>query len=187
MKKAIGDLAAAIGVVALVGGCADTVPLADVGSLAAIPVYRLGPGDVVRIGVFNEAGMTGDFPVADDGSVSFPLLGAVKAEGLTADELRAAIIAGLGAGYVNNPRVTAQVITYRPYYIMGEVAQPGRYPLGDRVTVTRAIAVAGGYTYRANKKNVYLRRQGQSEVKLPADADFQVQPGDIIRVGERYF
>ncbi|MDI1295515.1 MAG: polysaccharide export protein [bacterium] len=169
------------------GGCADKVPLGDVASLSVAPVYRLGPGDAIRIGVFNETGMSGDFMVADDGMISFPLLGSVKADGLTPEELRVAIAAGLGAGYVNNPRVTAQVISYRPYYVMGEVAQPGRYPLSDRVTVVRAIAVAGGYTYRANKKTVYLRRQGQTEVKLPASADFQVLPGDVIRIGERYF
>lgn len=169
-------------------GCADKVPLGHPATLASSPIYRLGVGDTVRVGVYGEDRLGGDYIVASDGTISFPLIGSVPASGRTVEELRVALTGSLGAGYLTTPKVNAQVITFRPYFILGEVERPGRYPAVDSMSLTKAIATAGGYTYRANTKFIYLRRDGQkAEVKLPVDEDVHVQPGDVIRVGERYF
>ena len=179
--------AAALAALALTSACAQKAPLRDAATLATEPVYRLGAGDTIRVTVFKEPSVGGDFTVSDSGNINLPLLGPLKADGLTLEDLRLAITAGLSGGFVNNPHVTAQVISFRPYFVMGEVAQPGRYPLEEKMTVVRAIATAGGFTPRANKKFVFLRRSGQPEVRVLLNSDFQILPGDVIRIGERYF
>lgn len=171
----------------LLPSCAKDLPLTDASTLEKMPIYRVGPGDQVRLNVYNEPNLSGEFVIASDGTLSVPLLGPIAAAGLTLEELRMRITAGLGVSYVNNPQVTAQVIAFRPFYVMGEVERPGRYPITDGVTLVRAIATAGGFSYRANKNYAYLRRADQPEIKVELDADFQVLPGDVIRIGERYF
>lgn len=173
----------------MLSGCGDKVPLADASSLAKAPVYTLGVGDELRVTVYGEDRLSGQFTVSSEGTISFPLLGSVQAEGMTVDQLRRAITAQLVSnGLVNNPVLSAQVTQTRPFFIRGEVGRPGRYPTGERMSLLQAITLAGDYTYRANRKYVYLRRAGtEGEIKLLASSDFAVQPGDIIRVGEDYF
>ena len=157
-------------------------------SETADSVYRLGLGDRVRITTFGEPTMGGEFQVGGNGSISFPLIGEVPADNKTTSELEAALVARLRDGYLLDPRVTVEVLTFRPFFILGEIERPGRYPTFEGMTVTRAIATAGGFTYRANKKVVFIRRRGEtSERQVAISEDARIQPGDVVRVGERYF
>jgi protein involved in polysaccharide export with SLBB domain len=150
--------------------------------------YVLGPGDVVRIIVFGEQSLTGEFTVAGNGILSFPLIGDVQASGKTIEDLRDEITAALQNGYVKDPKVSAEVLNFRPYYILGEVAKPGQYPYSNRITVMNAIATAGGFTYRANHAYVFIKpSDGSTERKVRLNDQLLVAPGDTIRVAERYF
>jgi protein involved in polysaccharide export with SLBB domain len=150
--------------------------------------YTLGVGDRVRISTFNEPSLSGEFQVGGKGSISFPLIGDVPAQNKTGKQLETAIVERLGAGYLRNPRVTVEVLSYRPFFILGEVSRPGQYPTFDGMTLSRAIALAGGYTYRANHKQALVRHPGETqERRVTIDSDLPIQPGDVIRIGERYF
>ena len=151
--------------------------------------YLLGPGDQIRIDVFNQANLSGEFPIDGAGSVAMPLVGQIAANKLTTHALEESIAEALTrGGFLVNPRVTVQVTQFRPYYILGEVGAPGAYPYSAGLTVRMAVASARGFTYRANTKRVYIQRSGQTEERLfeltPATT---VGPGDIIRVPERFF
>ena len=150
--------------------------------------YVLGPGDNLRISVFGEQGLSGEFNVSGNGRVSFPLIGDVQAAGKTVEQLRMEIASALADGYIKDPKVSAEVVTFRPYYILGEVAKPGQYPYSNGITVMNAIATAGGFTYRANEHNVFIKRANETaEHKVQLNDTLQLSPGDTIRVAERYF
>lgn len=151
--------------------------------------YNLGPGDKVRITVFGEESLSGEFLVANNGSIAMPLIGQVQAGGLTPAAFQAGIQQRLEAsGMVRSPRVSADVIEYRPFYILGEVTTPGQYPYAIGMTVTKAVATAGGFTYRANNRVVYVTREGSGrEVPVSVTAATWIGPGDTIRVAERSF
>lgn len=150
--------------------------------------YRLASADKVRIAVFGEDALSGEFVINAEGKVALPLIGEVKAAGLTVAQLQDAVTQALSQGYLNQPRVTAQVLTYRPIYILGEVNRPGEYPYVPDLTVLNAVATAQGFTYRANTRRIFVRRAGsQTEEPQPLTADTRVSPGDTLRIGERYF
>jgi protein involved in polysaccharide export with SLBB domain len=150
--------------------------------------YVLGPGDKVRVIVFGEEGLSGEFVVGGAGKVSFPLIGDVAASGLPVQAFQAALETGLKQGYLKSPRVSVEVLTYRPYYILGEVNKPGEYPYSNSLNVLNAVATAGGFTYRAQTKRVYIRRASETaERAYTLTSDVPVAPGDTIRVTERFF
>lgn len=150
--------------------------------------YRLGSGDQLKITVYGEEKLTGEFAVNGQGIVAYPLLGEIQAGGKTISELEKAITAGLADGFVNNPSVSVEVANYRPYYILGEVTKPGEYAFSDGLTVYSAVARAGGFTYRADQKRIYIHhKNAPAEVKYQLEGNTPVQPGDTIRVGERVF
>ncbi len=149
--------------------------------------YRLGSGDKLRVIVFGEQDLSGEFDVTGSGKVSLPLIGAVQAAGLTLDEFQSEIGDKLKQGYLTNPKVSAEVLNYRPFYIIGEVGKPGEYPYTNGMNVLNAVAVAGGYTYRANQTQVYITRDGKDESQYAASQSVPVLPGDIVRVPERFF
>jgi polysaccharide export outer membrane protein len=150
--------------------------------------YVLGAGDKLRITVFEEEDLSGEFNVSGNGLISFPLIGDVPASGRTVQEVQGDITAKLRDGYVKDPRVSAEVLTFRPYYILGEVAKPGEYPYSDAMTVLNAIATAGGFTYRANHGVVFIKRANElAERKTPLTGGLTLSPGDTVRVGERLF
>lgn len=173
------------------GGCAaaGAPPISTADVAAGLESYRLGAGDRVRVTVFNEPSLTGEYNITPGGALAFPLIGVVSAGGRTIDAVQQELVAKLGEGYVNDPRVSLEVLSYRPFYILGEVNRPGEYSYASGMTVEQAIARAGGFTYRANEKTVFLRRQtGKGESAVPLrSAQVAVLPGDTIRVGERYF
>ncbi len=151
--------------------------------------YKLGPGDKIRITVFGEDSLSGEFMVANNGGIAMPLIGEVPAGGLTPSAFQTAVQQRLEAsGMVRSPRVSADVIAYRPFYILGEIAKPGQYPYAIGMTVTKAVATAGGFTYRANNRTVYVTREGSGrEVPVSVTAATWIGPGDTIRVSERSF
>ena len=150
--------------------------------------YRLASADKVRIDVFGEDALGGEFVVNAEGKVALPLIGEVQAAGMTVAQLQDAVAQALRQGYLNQPRVTAQVLAYQPIYILGEVNRPGEYPYVPDLTALNAVATAQGFTYRANTRRIFVRRAGsQTEEPQPLTADTRVSPGDTLRIGERYF
>lgn len=150
--------------------------------------YRLAAGDKIRIIVFNELTLTGEFNIDSDGTVAFPLLGPIPATGKTPAELATDLQNKLGAGYLKDPKISVEVLTFRPFYILGEVNKPGQYPYAPGMTVLNAVATAEGFSYRAERRVVYIRHPGSSkEIPVRVAPDLQVAPGDTIRIGERYF
>ncbi len=154
----------------------------------AVESYTLGSGDKIRLIVFGEEDLSGEFVVDDAGFVRLPLIGQIAAAGRTVRQLEGDIASKLGAQYLKNPRVSIEVVNYRPFYIIGEVNKPGEYPFVAGMSVMNAVAMAGGYTYRANESSVYIKRKGASEEeKFPADDSTKLTPGDIVNVVERWF
>lgn len=175
----------------MLGGCAGAgaPPISTAEVAAGLESYHLGAGDRVRVTVFNEPTLTGEYNITPGGALAFPLIGVVAAGGRTIDAVQQELTTKLAEGYVNDPRVSVEVLNYRPFYILGEVNRPGEYSYASGMTVEQAIARAGGFTYRANEKTVFLRRQtgkAESAVSLRS-AQVAVLPGDTIRIGERYF
>ena len=177
----------------LVAGCETTqIASGDTSqsseSARIVTEYRLGVADQIRVNVFGEENLSGEFVVDSAGTVSMPLIGEVAATGKTIREFQKDVEAALRDGYLNDPQVSAEVMNFRPYYILGEVAQSGEYPYSNGLTVLNAIATAGGFTYRANKKYIYIKRAGeQTEIRYPLTVSTPVQPGDTIRIAERLF
>ena len=160
---------------------ASTVP-------AGSTEYRLGVNDKVRVIVFNEPTLSGEFTVSDGGYLSLPLIGEVQAAGRSLREISSEVEKKFADGYLVSPKISIDILTYRPYFILGEVNKPGEYPYITDMTVTIAVARAEGFTYRANKKKVFIKHIGDSEEHfVEITPNLEVQPGDTIRIGERYF
>lgn len=188
MNRTLLGAALALLLAACGGGPAATMaPGAEREAFDAVG-YALGSGDEVRLTVFGEADLSGTYAVDGQGNVTLPLIGAVSARDATAPELARRVADALRGGYLRDPRVTAEVAAYRPYYILGEVERPGEYPYQNGLTVLNAVATAEGFTYRANERVVFIRRDGETEEsRYGLDSDTPVRPGDTIRIGERLF
>jgi protein involved in polysaccharide export with SLBB domain len=170
----------------LVGACSGLN--SDVGEGLTQGELRLAPGDKLRITVFGEDRLSGEYQIDNGGALSLPLAGTIKAAGLTKSELEQAITTQLKSQYLRNPKVTVDVISYRPFYVLGEVQKPGEYPFRSGLNVLSALAIAGGATYRANTSKVMIQRSGSNEEKeYPQSPTVLVMPGDVVRVPERFF
>lgn len=158
-------------------------------SAAAQPAdYLLGPADKVRVTVYGEPSLSGEFFISGSGVMSLPLIGEIRAGGMTLGQFQTAVQKSLSDGYLKEPRVSAEVLTFRPFYILGEVEKPGTYPYTSGLTVLNAVATASGFTYRADKRTVWIKHNGEtSEVKSELTPSIVVAPGDTIRIGERFF
>ncbi|CAN5416701.1 polysaccharide biosynthesis/export family protein [soil metagenome] len=158
------------------------------GTQAAAEEYRLGVADKVRVTVFGEEALTGEFTVGSNGTVSMPLIGETQAAGLTIGQFQEGIAQALRQGYITEPRVSAEIMNYRPFYILGEVKTPGTYPFTNDLTVLNAVATAGGFTYRADIKTVFIKHgEAGAEEQFPLTSSTRVEPGDTIRIRERFF
>lgn len=150
--------------------------------------YRLGAGDEIKVTVFGEPDLSGPFVVDGEGQITMSLVGQVQVAKLTLAEASTQLQTRLKDGWLRDPKVTMELVKGRPYYILGEVNKPGEYPFVSGLTVMNAIASAGDFTYRADKQRVLIKRADspvESEIVLtPTTA---VQPGDTIRVRERFF
>lgn len=162
---------------------------ATMDAMSANAGYRLGSGDRVRITVYGQPELTGEYAVDGSGALSFPLIGQIRAGGQSAGDLEKALVDRLQPNYLKNPSVSVEILTYRPFYIVGEVRTPGSYPYVSGMTVLNAVALAGGFTYRAREGDFYVMRQTAEggRGRLQAVSDTPVLPGDVITVRERYF
>lgn len=170
------------------GGCSGYRPAPEGFNEASVKPYQLDSGDELRITVFDQENLTGTYAVDQAGYIGFPLIGSVPARGRNIQEIEAAIAAKLREGYLRNPDVTVEVDQYRSFFIMGEVAAGGQYSYVPGMTVQNAIAIAGGYTSRANQSNADITRRINGEVitgRVPISDP--VVAGDTIYVRERLF
>ncbi|HXP73330.1 MAG TPA: polysaccharide biosynthesis/export family protein [Stellaceae bacterium] len=155
--------------------------------LAGQPV-PLGPGDRIHITVYGQDLMTNDYLVDRDGSIALPLAGRIVIGGMVTADAEAAIRKKLVKGIVVDPNVTVDVIQYRPIYVIGEVNKPGAYDYTSNIVMINAVALAGGFTYRARKDGVtVLRGSEASEQRYRATQTTALQPGDVVLVPERFF
>jgi protein involved in polysaccharide export with SLBB domain len=152
------------------------------------PSYKLGAGDKIKVTVFGEDDLSGEYDVNDQGELDLPLIGRVKAAGGDLAQIQAMITEKYGASFLVNPKVSIEVLNYRPFFILGEVKNPASYPCTGGMTVINAVVLAGGYTPRANKHSIRIRRAGaKSASEVEVDEDAPVLPGDVITVPERFF
>jgi len=170
---------------AILAGCAQSPPPLP-GTAAG--QYRLNTGDTVRILVYNQQSLSNDFTVGDDGTISVPMLGAVTARGATVQELERNLYDKLNDGILVKPGVSVQLAQSRPIFVVGEVGKPGQYPYLAKLNVLAAVAVAGGFTVRADRSRVTVVRAVKdrpSEWTAGVLAD--LQPGDVVIVREQLF
>ncbi len=176
---------AAFLLVAATASCADPGPLppTDGGP------YRLGSGDEIRLTVYGDPQLTGQYDVSDAGDLSVPLLGDVEAAGLTERQLCDRIAGALRTHHLmTEPSVAVDVLRYRPVYVLGEVEHPGSYPYQPGLTMLSAVALAGGFTYRGVKdQGTVVRTTGGVAAKGSVAPDSFLEPGDVLSVGERFF
>ncbi|HZA65863.1 MAG TPA: polysaccharide biosynthesis/export family protein [Geminicoccaceae bacterium] len=163
-------------------GPAGEAPLEDISS------YKLGPGDKLRVTVFRHEDLSGEFQVDGEGSFAMPLVGEIRGGGRTARQLESEIETALkSGGYLIDPQVGVEVLNYRPFYIIGEINNPGSFAYVSGMTVINAVALAGGFTYRADQDDIIISRGGSNGPKVAAQFDTEVLPGDIVEVTERFF
>jgi polysaccharide export outer membrane protein len=153
-----------------------------------VPQYNTGSGDRIKVNVFGHTDLSGQFLIDGSGSIAMPLIGDLDVGGLSVRDIEKAIVAKLKPDYLKNPRVSVEVMNYRPFYILGEVKRPGSYPYVSGMTVINAVALGGGYTYRARENRIYITRAtDRKREKKPARHDTVVLPGDVVEVPERFF
>lgn len=173
--------------IAIVAACQATLP--DAASTAQVrPTFRpytLGPGDKIRITVYDHDNLSGNFTVDDTGRLSLPLIGGIEVKGMSLPELEKTISQRLLASDILNPKVSAGLLELRPFCVLGEVRNPGCFSYIHGLTASRAVALAGGYTYRAVKDKFEITRADGSKTK--GGDDTPVYSGDLVEVAERYF
>lgn len=162
------------------------------GPVAAAPAgmtgYRLGSGDEIKVTVYGEPDLSGNFVVDGEGEIAMSLIGQAPIANLTLTEASQSIEARLKDGYLRDPKVTAELVKGRPYYILGEVNKPGEYPFVSGLTVMNAIASAGDFTYRADKGRIMVKsKDSPNEREVELTPTTVVRPGDTIRIRERFF
>lgn len=151
-------------------------------------LYRLGSGDRLAIAVFGHPDLSGEFEVDGSGEIAFPLLGQVAARGHTLEELRGVITDDLNRDFIVDPRVSVEVLNFRPFYILGQVNAPGSYPYVSGLNVRQAVAIAGGFTRRADQSEVVIVREvDNADIKYAATPNAPVLPGDTVEVRRRLF
>jgi len=183
MKTLMSALMAAL--MLATSGCAGGehgLPL--VATTAPAP-YQLGPGDQIRLRVYGLDMMTDSYLVSDTGTISIPMIGSVAASGQTVETFENSVAQTIRAKQLLlDPKVSAQIVAYRPFFITGEVQKPGQYPYLPGMSVMTAVSVAGGYTFRANTKGAIITRNSNKAAAMPESG---VQPGDLIQIRESWF
>lgn len=150
--------------------------------------YVLGPGDKLKLTVYGETDLSGEFTVDGSGYARLPMIGQVRAAGYTAQQMEQMVANALSQGYLKSPRVSVEISTYRPFYVIGAVNRPGQYPYVEHMNAMNAIALAGGFTPSAVESVVFVRREGSNkEEQVPFDRTTIVYPGDVITVHNTLF
>lgn len=160
---------------------------ADVQVTGEIP-YRLAAGDRLRVVVFGQEGLSNSYTVDPNGAITLPLIGSVQARNQSTAELSRTIAARLKQGYIREPHVAVEIEAYRPFFILGEVTYPGQYPYVANMSVETAVAIAGGFTPRAEKGGARITRSVDGVMtRGNVPLAHTVRPGDTINIGERWF
>ena len=178
-----------LAVLLLLAACSPGANLQPIPEYANHDTYRLGSGDQIRIITYGDDQLTGEFRVDDQGRIALPLLGTIKAAGLTPDELGGAVAGGLKSKkLLRDPSVSVEVLAFRPVFVLGEVAKPGQYPYQPGMTMLTTIAVAGGFTYRGvqDYASVVRTTNGKAVEGKVTPRSF-IAPGDVVYVYERRF
>jgi polysaccharide export outer membrane protein len=150
--------------------------------------YRLDAGDKLRVVVYGQEGLTNSYAIDAGGSITMPLIGAVPARGRTPAGLASEISGKLRNGYIRDPSVAVEIESYRPFFILGEVAAPGQYPYVPNMSVESAVAIAGGFSPRARRDSVTLTHtDGSGPMRAVVPLGTPLSPGDTVLVGERWF
>jgi polysaccharide export outer membrane protein len=176
-----------------VAGCYE-----DFGPVAALPEPIAPPivvadvlqsGDVVKVTIYGEEGLTGTYTIDPAGNINMPLVGPIRAAGRTNPQLEREITQGYTVGkFLQDPKVTVDAVSFRPIYILGEALRPGAYPYSSGLNVLTAVTLAGGPTYRAARNKVLIQHAGEVVwQEYPMSAAVSIMPGDLIRLPERYF
>jgi|TARA_R110002072_G_scaffold19100_15_gene71129 polysaccharide export outer membrane protein len=161
---------------------------AETDALKVTEVYKLATGDRLRITVFGHTDVSGEFDVDGNGQINFPLLGPVLVAGRSIKEVRTTIQDNLNRDYLVDPKVSVEVLNFRPFFILGQVNQPGQYPFTIGLNVRQAVALAGGYTRRADTSSMVLIRSNASGItELKAEENTIILPGDTIEIDRRFF
>jgi polysaccharide biosynthesis/export protein VpsN len=168
------------------------ISMSSVAAQAAndIPQYRLGSGDRLSVVFFGKhvGDLSGEYEIDGAGLIPMPLVGSIRLAGLTVAEAEAAIRSAYQPDYVLDPRLSIQVLNYRPFYIMGQVNSPGSYPYVNGITVLEAVVIAGGFTKRARETSMQIiRGTDTTRTKQDATPDTVILPGDVIEIPQRYF
>ena len=151
-------------------------------------IYILGAGDRVRMIVYGQDDISGEYKIDGSGALTLPLIGEVTGGGLPVRKLEEAVTNAYKGDYFVNPQVNIEVINFRPFFILGEVKTPGDYSYISGMTVLQAVSVAGGYNYRAKKNGIKLHRIINGEKKeILVKEESKIFPGDVITVEERFF
>lgn len=167
--------------------CVTTIPAQDTAS-APKTEYRLGTGDHIRLIVFGHENLSGEFTVGTAGTISFPLILETQVSGLSIEELEQTITDKLSPDYLIEPRVSIEVLEYRDIYILGEVRTPGKYAYIPDLTVQKAAAIAGGYTYRAKEDSAELTRQNDGNIQTQTVSHKAIiLPGDTVVIKRKWF
>jgi protein involved in polysaccharide export with SLBB domain len=184
--------------VALIAGCAapaipeapapaEVQPAAVEPGDDALAGYRLGAGDRLRLTVFRHEDLSGEFEVDGEGAFAMPLVASIAVLGLTPRGVERQIEAELTTqGYLVDPQVSVEVLNYRPFYVLGEVRNPGSYAYADGMSVTLAVTLAGGFSHRAAEGDITVTRGGVNGRTITVALDSEILPGDIIEVPERF-
>lgn len=149
--------------------------------------YLLNSGDRIRILVHNEPDLTVETHVSNTGTIHFPFLGDIQARGRTPAQLQTQIADGLRGEYLVDPKVSVSVAEYRPFFVNGEVRNPGGFAYQPGLTVHKAIALAGGLTERASSNKIYIIPEHSPDNRRQATMNTQVGPGDIITIEQSFF
>ena len=150
--------------------------------------YTLGPGDKVRVTIYGEADLSGEYQLDGNGNIRLPLIGLMRAVGYTAGGLEAWVRSALVPNYLRNPRINVEIVSYRPIYVVGAVQKPGQYGYINNMTLLNAVALAGGFTSQSKQSVVYVRPEGESaERTVDTRAPLLIRPGDTVRVDTTVF
>lgn len=188
VMKSTASLFRALLAVSMLAGCSSYRPTPAAFHEVLDQPYRLGAGDRVRVTVFEQDGLTNTYSVDQSGYLSFPLVGAVPARGHTAQQMEKEIADKLRQGYLRDPDVSVEIDRYRPIFVMGEVGAAGQYSYVPGLTVQKAVAIAGGFTPRANQESVDITRDINGKVMTGRVVTSDpLLPGDTVYVRERLF
>lgn len=170
------------------GGSPSGAPVVnDTPTQLPATAYRVGSGDRIKLVVFRHEDLSGEFALDGSGNFAMPLVGEIEAGGLTTREVEIAVVNKLKDGFLVDPQVSVEVLNYRPFYILGEVKSPGSYSFVNGMTVLNAVALAGGFSYRAKQSGVVVRRGGANAPGVVVTGDTAILPGDVLEVPERLF